>query len=319
MRAVVLREFGPPENLAVEELPDPDAAPGHVVVRVAAAGITFVETQTRAGWGPSTAHRPALPYVPGNGVGGEVVAVGSGAPEALLGATVVTTTGGTGGYAELAAADAAEPIAVPDGLTVRASVALLADGRTALGLARLAAPQPGQWVLVEAAAGGVGGLLVQLCRAAGARAVGAVGGGPGSAKAARAAEAGAELVVDYREPGWADRVASATGGVHVAFDGVGGVIGAAAAGLVRPGGVLCVHGASGGPITVAPEGVRATGLADFPRDRAAVRALAVDALAEAAAGRLVPFVGQEFPLAEAARAHAAVQSRATLGKTLLIP
>jgi NADPH:quinone reductase len=318
MRAVVLREFGPPENLAVEEVPDPEATPGRAVIRVAVAGITFVETQVRAGSGPAHV-RPALPTVPGNGVGGEVVAVGPGAPDGLLGATVVSTTGGTGGYAELAAVDAAEPIPVPDGLTVRHAVALLADGRTALGLARATAPEPGQWVLVEAAAGGVGGLLVQLCRAAGARVVGAVGGGPGSAKAARATEAGAELVVDYRETGWADRVAAVTGGVHIAFDGVGGAIGAAAARLVRPGGVLCVHGASGGPMTSAPEGVRSVGLAGLARDPAAVRALAVDALAEAAAGRLIPFVGQEFPLAEAARAHAAVRSRATLGKTLLIP
>ncbi|WP_308210523.1 alcohol dehydrogenase catalytic domain-containing protein [Actinomadura luzonensis] len=137
MRAVVLRRYGGPEELAVEEVPDPVTGPGQVLVEVAVAGVTFVETQVRADRGP---RRAELPAVLGNGVAGTVVAVGEGADPALAGARVVTTLGGQGGYAELAVADAADVIPVPAGVPAEHAVALLADGRTALGLTR--APRP---------------------------------------------------------------------------------------------------------------------------------------------------------------------------------
>ncbi|MEV1176438.1 alcohol dehydrogenase catalytic domain-containing protein, partial [Nonomuraea sp. NPDC049784] len=182
MRAVVLRRYGGPEALVVEEVPDPAAGPGQVLVEVSVAGITFVETQVRADRGP---RRAELPAILGNGVAGTVVKTGEGVDEALLGARVVSTLGGSGGYAELAVADAADLIPIPDGLSSEVAVALLADGRTAVGLARAAAPKPGEWVLVEAAGGGVGSLLVQLAVDAGRREVGAARGGATAASAAR--------------------------------------------------------------------------------------------------------------------------------------
>jgi NADPH:quinone reductase len=143
MRAVWLWEFGGPKVLVAGEAPEPVAGPGQAVVEVAFANITFVETQMRVGLpGP---FEPELPVIPGNGVGG-----------VAAGRRVVTSTGGSGGYAERVAVDAGGLIEVPDGLGLDAAVALLADGRTATMLVRAAGVRAGETVLVEAAAGGVG-------------------------------------------------------------------------------------------------------------------------------------------------------------------
>ncbi|HEY7430919.1 MAG TPA: zinc-binding dehydrogenase [Streptosporangiaceae bacterium] len=323
MRAVVLREFGPPARLVAEEVPDPVAGPGQVVITAAAAGITFIETMTRAGRTLGPRPLPELPVVLGNGVGGVVTALGPGADPALVGARVVSVTGGTGGYAEQVAVDAAEPIRVPDPLPLPEAVALLADGRTALALAERAAPAAGEWVLVEAAGGGVGSLLVQLAVAAGARVIGAASG---ERKLGLARERGAAATVDYSHPGWPARVREITGGagVGLVFDGVGGGIGQAAFGLVADGGTFCVMGAASGSITQPPADaveqrkVEVIGLWSVQRTPAQLRELSIAALAEAAAGRLLPTIGQTFPLCRAADAHAAIEARATLGKTLLI-
>ena len=311
MRAVVLSEFGPPENLVLSEVPDPVAGPGQVLIEVEAASVTFIETQVRAG---TFALRPPrdLPVVLGNGVAGTAA-----------GRAVVSTTGGLGGYAERVAVDAEELIDIPASLAPTDALALLADGRTALGLAELAAPAEGEWVLVEAAGGGVGSLLVQLATAAGARVIGAAGSQP---KLAVAKESGAAALVDYRTPDWPDQVRELTGGagVDLVFDGVGGDIGRAAFDLVRRGGRFCVHGAASGTMTrpdpaeTADRAVTLTGLHQFQRDAAGIRELARTALAEAEAGRLRPTIGQTFPLAEAAHAHARIEARQSIGKTLLI-
>jgi NADPH2:quinone reductase len=322
MRAVMLRTFGPPEVLVVEEVPDPVAGPGQALVEVEAVSVVFIDTQIRAGNPPMPALRPEFPVIPGNGVGGVVVDVGEGVDRALVGTRVVTTTGGRGGYAELVAVDAGEPVPIPDGLEVATATALLADGRTAIGLTRTARVGVGEWVLVEAAGGGVGSLLVQLARNAGARVVGAAST---PEKLRVAAEAGAEVTVDYREEDWADRVQEVTGGtgVDMVFDGVGGDIGRTAFGLVRDGGRFVMHGMASGSMTAPPEdevkgrGVEILGLRSFPD--IPLRELSRMALMEAAEGRLRPIIGQTFPLERAAEAHAAIEGRMTVGKTLLIP
>jgi NADPH2:quinone reductase len=173
-------------------------------------------------------------------------------------------------------------------------------------------------VLVQAAAGGVGTLLVQLVRAAGARVVAAAGG---ARKVALARELGADVAVDYREPGWPERVRAEAGGVEVVFDGVGGEIGRSAFELLVRGGRMLRFGLASGAWTEIPEAVaaqREVTLLPFPRaSPAELRALTRSALAEAAAGRLRPVIGQRFPLERAADAHAAIEARATVGKTLL--
>ena len=169
MRAVVLRSFGPPSELRCEDVAAPTAGDGQVLIEVEVANVTFVETQVRAGRAPNPAMLPTLPAVLGNGVGGVVASVGSGVEAAWLGRRVVSSLRGSGGYAEQAVAESAALIDVPVGMPIRDATALLADGRTALLLIRSAEIRPGETVLVEAAAGGVGGLLVQLAHAAGAR------------------------------------------------------------------------------------------------------------------------------------------------------
>ena len=200
--------------------------------------VTFVETQVRAGQPPNPAMLPALPAILGNGVGGTVA-----------GRRVVSSLGGTGGYAERAVAPAGQLIEVPDGVPLRDAVALLADGRTAMALTGLAAPRAGDTVVVEAAAGGVGTLLVQLARNAGARVVALAGSEP---KLALARELGADVAVSYAQAGWEQRVRDAAGEADVVFDGVGGSTGAAAFGLLRAGGRFCPFGMASGRFAPVP-------------------------------------------------------------------
>ncbi|MFC4000486.1 zinc-binding dehydrogenase [Prauserella oleivorans] len=316
MKAVWLTRFGGPDVLVPGEAPDPEPGPGEVLVDVEYAGITFVETQfRRSGFGP---FRAEPPVIPGNGVGGVVAAAGVGVDPALVGTRVVTGLGGSGGYAERAVADAAAVLAVPDGLALDDAVALLADGRTAMMLRQEARFRPGERVLVEAAAGGVGSLLVQLARRAGAVVVAAAGG---ERKLDLAADLGAQYTVDYRKPEWTDTVREAVGGVDVVLDAVGGELGRAAFDLLVPGGRMVGYGLASGTATEIPDGLAAErgvsvswGIRATPEQ---LRNYARDALAEAAAGRLRPVIGQRFPLDRAADAHAAIEARSTLGKTLL--
>ncbi len=315
MRAAVIRQFGGPERLVVETVPDPPVGQGGLVVEVEYAGVTFVETQLRAGRPPNPAMMPELPLVPGNGVGGRISEVGEDGDQRLLGRTVVTTTGGRGGYAEKVAVPAVLPIEVPHGLPLPDAVALLADGRTAIALVRAAALEAGEVVLVEAAAGGVGSCLVQLAGNAGATVVAGVGS---ALKMGVPEGLGAAKVVDYSDRAWPDEIRAELGRLDVVFDGVGGGIGAAALALLRPGGRFCQYGMASGRFTDLAAQRRDVqvlrGTALSPADS---RSVSVEALQLAAAGKLVATVGQEYPLELAAAAHAAIEARSTIGKTLL--
>jgi NADPH2:quinone reductase len=315
MRAVWLNELGGPEMLVAGAAPEPVLQRGQALIDVTFANVTFVETMFRAnGFGPQNT---PLPVIPGNGVGGVVTSVGSGADEGLIGKRVVSSTGGSGGYAERAAVDAAALFEVPDGLGLDQAVAVLADGRTATMLVQSAGLGRGERVLVEAAAGGVGTLLVQLSRAAGGKVI-ALAGGANKVDVARGL--GADVMIDYLEPGWAERVRESVGAVDVVFDGVGGDIGRSAFELLDRGGRMVSFGLSSGEWAgisdddAADRGV----MVIHPRPTPAeMRAYTMSALAEAAAGRLRAIIGQRFPLERAADAHAAIESRATVGKTLL--
>ena len=177
MRAIVVREFGGPEVLRIEEVPDPAPGAGELLVRVAAAGIQFIETQTRAGTMQGTAGSPeAAAADSGREVAGEVLAVGDGVPadwigRRVSGVTVPTAGGPGGGYAELAVVQAESSHRLPDTLDYADAVSLLGTGRTALGLVEQAEVGKGDTVLVEGATGAVGVLSMQLARAAGAERV----------------------------------------------------------------------------------------------------------------------------------------------------
>lgn len=227
--------------------------------------------------------------VPGNGVGGTVIALGPGVDEAWLGRLVVSGTGGSGGYAERVAVAVSGLIEIPAGVTVDDAVALLADGRTAEALVRAAALRPGERALVEAAGGGVGTVLTQLCVLAGARVIGAA---RGADKLRLARDLGAEQTVNYTEPGWAESVRAGAGGVEVVFDGVGGPIAAEAFELLGPGGRMLSYGmASGSFAQISHEVATARGVTlirGVPVSPAEAAGLTRAALTEAAAGLAAP-------------------------------
>ncbi|GAA5178714.1 zinc-binding dehydrogenase [Rugosimonospora acidiphila] len=322
MRVVQVTQFGGPQALILGEALDPVPGPGQVVVEVAVAGMTFVETQIRRGvdrWH----ERPRLPYVPGGLVAGRVGTVGERVDPEWLGRRVIARTGETGGFAERAVAAFGDLFPVPGGLGLPEAVALYSDGSTALGLAENARIASGDWVLVEAAAGGVGSLLVQLAAVAGARVIGAA---RGSRKLEVVRELGVDVVVDYSEADWVERVLDATGGAgpDVVFDGVGGQIGRAAFEMTARGGRFSVHGAASGDVTlVDPEearrrGVDVIGIGQLSSFRPNVARWAQRMMSQAAAGLVRPIIGQTFPLEQAADAHAAIENRTAVGKTLLL-
>ena len=193
MLVVEVGEFGGPEVLVPRQVPDPAPGAGQVVVRVAAVDVLFVDTLIRSGLAVDFFPvRP--PYVPGNGVAGLVSATGDGVDPSWAGRAVVARTGGNGGwggYVEQAVVSASDLIPVPDGLGLREAGALLHDGATGESLLERAAVRSGESVLVTAAAGGMGVLLVQFASAAvhgsSSRAWRAQArGGPGGRRRARA-------------------------------------------------------------------------------------------------------------------------------------
>ncbi|MEV4759226.1 zinc-binding dehydrogenase [Micromonospora sp. NPDC049559] len=320
MLAIEVDRFGGPEVLVPREVPDPVPGAGEAVVDVAAADVLWVETMIRQGRGaPYFPIEP--PYRPGVGVAGVVAAVGAGVDPGWVGRRVVTRTGANGGYVQRALVPADGLVPVPDAVEPAVAAALLHDGVTALGLVDVVRIEPGDRVLVTAAGGGLGVLLVQLALAAGARVVAAA---RGTAKLRRLADLGADTV-DYSEPDWAARVRSVVGGLDVVLDGAGGAYGRAAFDLLAPGGRFSAHGMPSGEFAVADpavareRGVTATGIERVQFSPEEFRRYLVAALDAAAAGHLTPLIGQTFPLTKAADAHAAIEARAVTGKTLLLP
>ena len=319
MRAVVASHPGPPSVLQVVEIDDPVPGPGQVVVAVEVAAITFIDTQMRAGTSPRSPG--PFPIVLGNGVGGRVIELGEGVEPAWLGADVVSSTGGSGGYATRAVASVGDLHRLPAGIDLQVAVALLADGRTAVGLAQAAAIAEGDTVVVTAAGGGVGSLLVQLATIAGARVIALAGD---SVKLDLARSLGAHTAINYRDADWASRLdAIAPDGLDVVFDGVGGDVSAVLVDRARKGGRYVTHGAASGSFAgidsdeAAGRGITVVPLWAIGASPQASFDLVEQAFARAVAGTIHPTIGQWFPLERAADAHAAIERRATLGKTLL--
>ncbi|CAM5714957.1 zinc-binding dehydrogenase [Streptomyces hirsutus] len=185
MHAIRLHAFGPAENLTHEQVEDPRPGPGQVRITVRAAGVHLLDTALRQGQqGPAPA--PAtLPTVPGREVAGVVDALGDGTPAHWLGKRVVAHLGfAPGGYAELAVTDADRLHEIPERLDFAQAVAMIGTGRTVMGIVQFAEPGPGDVVVVPAAAGGIGTLLVQYAKNAGATVVG-LAGGPGKPPGSR--------------------------------------------------------------------------------------------------------------------------------------
>jgi NADPH:quinone reductase len=326
MRAIRLHAFGPAENLRYEAVDDPRPGPGQARIVVAAAGVHLIDTVLREGRAMGPLALPDLPTIPGREVAGVVDAVGPQVDEQWLGRRVVAHLGpASGGYAELAVRETEALHPLPDGLADDAAVAMIGTGRTALAVLEVAQLTAQDVVLVTAAAGGLGSLLVQAARNAGATVVG-VAGGP--AKVQRVRQLGATVAVDYSAAGWSEAVRGELDGreVTVALDGVGGALGRGALELLAVGGRLVLFGwSSGEPTELSIGDLYSRGLtvsaaigARIAQRPGGLRDLEERALAAAAGGQLVPLV-QRFALAEAAAAHTALQTRATVGKAVLVP
>jgi NADPH2:quinone reductase len=321
-RAIVVEKTGGPEVLALVQR-DPGApGAGQVRIRVAAAGVNFIDTYFRSGAYP----RP-LPFVVGLEGAGRIESVGEGVA-GLAPGDLVAWASVSGSYAEAVVAPAAAVVRVPAAVPAEVAAAAMLQGMTAHYLVHaIRPPEPGAFALVHAAAGGTGLLLVQTAKRAGLRVVATCGS---AEKAALARGAGADLVVRYDEADFVAAAREATGGrgVDVVYDGVGRATFDRSLECLRPRGLLVLFGQASGPVPpfdlqrLSAGGslvVTRPSLAHFvaTRDELELRANAV--LGAIAAGGLQVRIGARFPLGEASAAHRALEGRATSGKLLLLP
>ncbi len=322
MRAVVVREFGPPEVLRVEAVDAPAPGPGQVLVNVAFAGVNFTDTERRRGLSDRS-----LPWIPGIEAAGTVIAAGEGVEAAFVGRRVAVTgpsSALTGTYAEQIAASIEQVHAIPEALSLETAAALTSQGLTAYHLVHtVGAVRPGQTVLVHAAAGGVGRLAVQLARRAGAHVLGATSH---PNKSAAISAMGAEPVVLDREGRWVEMVRRATSGrgVDLVLDSIGAPTQAGSLASLAPFGHLVHFGSAGGnPRPVDPESLydRSLQVSSYwlwsPHAEREMAKAAEALFSLAAAGDLRVSVDAGFSLAEAAEAHRRLESGAAQGKLLL--
>lgn len=320
MRAVLVRQNGGPEVLEPTEVDPPEAGPGSLVVDVAAAGVNFIDTYQREGRYPVP-----TPFVPGLEGAGTVRAVGDGVTEIQVGDRVAWVHV-PGSYAEQALIPADLAVPIPDGVSDELAAALLLQGITAHYLATSTYPvQPGDWVVVHAAAGGVGRLLTQVVKLRGGHVL-ATTSTPEKAELARSA--GADVTTGYDD--FAERAHELTGGRGVAcvYDGVGKSTFDASVKALRPRGMLVLFGAASGPVPpLDPQQVLSGNgslfltrplVADYIADRKERLTRTRDVLTWVADGKLDVHIGARYPLAEARRAHEDLEARRTTGKVLLL-
>jgi NADPH2:quinone reductase len=319
-------EFGGPEKLALIDVAQPTSGPGEALVKLAYAGINFMDVYMRSGhYARSHTYKTPLPMVIGMEGGGTVAALGAGASGVAVGDRVAYCIV-RGAYAEYAAVPAWKLVKVPSDVPLPVATALMLQGFTAHYLTHSAfALGPGHTCLVHAAAGGVGQLLVQLAKLRGATVI-ATAGSP--EKMAIARERGADHVIAYREQDFREEVMRITGGtgVDVVYDAVGKeTISRSIRSLKRRG--LCVNygGASGLVASVVPLELAEAGsvfftrphLADYIATPEELAWRATDLFAAWRGGKLAVTIDREFPLADAATAHRYLESRSTKGKLLL--
>lgn len=322
MRAVVVPMHGGPEVLRVQQRPVPSPGPGQLLVEVTASGVNFIDVYQRQGVYPME-----TPFVLGREVAGRVRAVGSGADDFVVG-DVVASADALGGHAELALVPVGKTARVPAGLDPVLAAAAMLQGMTAHFLVNSTyAVQPGDAVLVHAAAGGVGQLLVQLAAARGARVIATVGS---AAKAEIARSLGADEVIRYDSSpdlGAAVR-AACPDGVHVAYDGVGATTFDASLASLRMRGMLVLFGGASGQVPpVDPQALNRAGsvfltrpfLGHYTATPEELRRRAGEIFAAVTSGALRVHVGGQYPLENAADAYRDLEGRRSTGKLLLIP
>lgn len=320
MRAVKVHRFGDADVLVIRDVADPEPAAGQVLVDVRTAGVVYGDVIVRSGKYPLP-----LPWVPGVEVAGPVVATGPDVDRSLLGQTVVATTvGQAGGYAERALATAAYTFPVPGGLALDAALAVFQAGAVARGLLSAMRLRADETVLITAAAGRIGSLLVQSAKAAGATVIGAAG----REKLTAVTAFGADYAIDYSVVDWPDQVRKVTGGrgADLVLDAVGGDTAASAlAATADGGGRIGLYGFASGrwptldARTIGTRGLTVSGPLGMiiRKSDAEQRDDAEQALAAAARGELTPRIHARFPLEQAADAHRELEGRRSVGAILL--
>lgn len=320
MRAVRVDGFGAPDVLVLGDVDDPVPGAGQVLVDVRLAGVAYGDVIVRSGVYPLP-----LPWIPGIEVAGQVVAVGPDVDESLLGQTVVATTAGqAGGYAERAVATAAYTFPVPDGLALDTALVVFQAGALARGLLSAMRLEASDTVLITAAAGRVGSLLVQWAKAAGATVIGAAS----RAKLDAVTGFGADHAIDYGAGGWAEQVSKLTDGrgATLVLDAVGGAVAASAFAATADGvGRIGLYGyASGSWPALDLQAIARRGLTlcgplgmVIRKSDAEQRDDAEQALAAAARGGLRPRIHGRFPLDQAACAHRELEARRSVGAVVL--
>jgi NADPH2:quinone reductase len=319
---LVVTSHGGPEVLAVEDRPAPTSQPDEVVIEVAAAGVNFIDVYQRTGGYPIE-----TPFVLGSECAGTVAAVGSDVDGFAVG-DLVATAGASGAMASLTAVPASAVVPVPDGVSPEQAAAAMLQGMTAHYLVTsVFAVGEGHEVLIHAAAGGVGQLLVQLCKARGAHVVATVGA---ESKGDIAMALGADAVIRYDQVSdLAEAVRAAShGGVHVAYDGVGKATFDASLASLRRRGMLALFGAASGPVPpVDPQRLNSGGslfltrptLGHYTAERDELLWRSGEIVSAIADGSLRIDIGGTYPLDRAAEAYRALEGRQTTGKLLIIP
>jgi NADPH2:quinone reductase len=320
LKAIRVHEFGDPEVMRLEEVPDPQPGPRQVVVRVRAAGINPVDAYIRSG---SYARKPELPYTPGSDAAGTVESVGQGVDAVQSGARVYTSGSVTGTYAELTLCELSQIHQLPENASFAQGAALGVPYATAArALLQRAKAVPGETVLVHGASGGVGIAAVQLARAQGMTVIGTGGSERGRQVVT---EQGAQHVLDHHAPDYLHQVMEFTDGrgVDVVLEMLANVNLGKDLTLVARGGRIVVIG-NRGTIEINPRDAMARdasilGMVLFNASRdelASIHALLGAGLKN---GTLCPIIHQEIPLAEALRAHYAVIEEHSQGKIVLVP
>ncbi len=325
MQTVRFHKTGGPEVLVLDEVADPVPGPGEIIVRVEATGMNFSDVLRRRG-DPYPEPTP-LPFTLGSEVAGTVHALGEGVTEPGVGAHVFVACR-TGGYAQYVKVAAESVIPLPDGLTAVQATTLVIQGLTAYyALETSAKLAPGESVLVEAAAGGVGSFAVQLAKLMGAGNVIAAASTHEKREAALAL--GADAAVDYTDPDWAARVKELTGGkgVDVVLEMTGGETLGRALDAMAPFGRMIVYGlASAEAVEIDPQRLvgpnqSVTGFyigGFFARPEGVADGLAA-VVGHVQAGRLKLQVGGVYPLRDAPVAHRLLEGRGSVGKLVLDP
>ena len=321
MLAIQISRTGSPEVLEAVEVEVPSPAAGQILVRHAAVGLNYIDTYHRSGLYPLK-----LPSGIGLEAAGTVEALGDGVTRFKVGDRVAYN-GTMGAYAEAAVVPADRAVKVPDGVSLETAAAAMLKGMTAEFLVRRCFHvKHGDAVLIHAAAGGVGQILVQWCKALGATVIATVGS---ETKAAIARDLGADHVIDYSHEDVAAKVAELTGGqgVAVVYDGVGKDTWAASLKSLGRRGVMVTFGNASGPVPAfAPLELSAKSLFvtrpklfDYIATTEELDESAQALFAVIGSGAVKIDIGQTFPLAEARAAHEALEGRRTTGATVLIP